>query len=66
MRDDFTPGFAMKWQAKDTRIALEAAKSLGMDLPGLKLADERLREAIEKGMGNDGSHSVYKLYGEEK
>lgn len=65
LRDDFTPGFALKWQAKDTRIALEAARSLGLDLPGLKLADARLREALEKGMGEDGSHSIYKLYGQE-
>ncbi len=62
LRDDFTPGFALKWQQKDTRIALEMAKELGMDLPGLKLADAKLREAKAKGMGDDGSHSVYKLY----
>jgi len=62
LRDDFTPGFALKWQQKDTRIALEMAKELGMDLPGLKLADEKLREAKAKGMGELGSHSVYKLY----
>jgi len=66
LNDDFTPGFALKWQAKDTRIALEAAKRLGMDLPGLKLADERLREALKKGLGEEGSHSIYKLYGEDK
>ena len=66
LRDDFTPGFALKWQAKDTRIALEAAKRLGLDLPGLKLADQRLREALNQGMGEDGSHSVYKLYRKEK
>jgi 3-hydroxyisobutyrate dehydrogenase len=65
LRDDFTPGFALKWQAKDTRIALEAATRLGLDLPGLKLADQRLRDAIAKGMGDEGSHSVYKLYGQE-
>jgi 3-hydroxyisobutyrate dehydrogenase len=62
LKDDFTPGFALKWQAKDTRIALEMAKEQGMDLPGLKLADARLREARDKGMGDLGSHAVYKLY----
>ena len=65
LKNDFTPGFALKWQAKDTRIALEAAKKLGMDLPGLKLADQRLREALDKGWGDEGSHSIYKLYGDE-
>lgn len=62
LRNDFTPGFALKWQQKDTRIALEMAREMGMDLPGLTLADGKLREAKEKGMGDDGSHSVYKLY----
>ena len=65
IHNDFTPGFALKWQAKDTRIALEVAKSIGLNLPGLALVDARLREAMERGMGEDGSHSIYKLYGQE-
>ena len=62
IQGDFAPGFSVKWQAKDARIAVEAAKKLGMDLPGLELARKRLEEAAAKGMGEDGTQSIYRLY----
>ena len=62
IQGDFAPGFSIKWQAKDARIAVEAAKKLGMDLPGLELARKRLEEAAGKGMGEDGTQSIYRLY----
>jgi len=62
LKGDFAPGFLLKWQLKDARIALEAARKIGMELPGLKMATERLREADEKGLGELGSQALYRLY----
>jgi 3-hydroxyisobutyrate dehydrogenase len=59
---DYAPGFPLKWQAKDARIATEAAIALKLELPALELAYERLKEAVAKGMGDFGSHAVARLY----
>jgi 3-hydroxyisobutyrate dehydrogenase len=60
---DYAPGFPLKWQAKDVRIALDAARALGLDLPALELAHRRLQEAMARGLGDEGSQAVVKLYG---
>ncbi len=62
LKDDFTPGFYLKWQAKDVKIAQAAARDLGLKLPGLDLAAEQLAEAMNRGLGEEGSHAIYKLY----
>jgi len=62
LNDDFTPGFSLKWQTKDIRIAMEALVPTGLDLPGLKAAYRQLNEAMARGYGEDGAHSVAKLY----
>jgi 3-hydroxyisobutyrate dehydrogenase len=62
LNDDFAPGFSLKWQTKDIRIAMEALVPAGLDLPGLKAAYRQLNEAMARGYGDDGSHSVAKLY----
>jgi 3-hydroxyisobutyrate dehydrogenase len=62
LNDDYTPGFSLKWQTKDIRIAMEALGSAGLDLPGLKAAYRQLNEAMARGYGDDGAHSVAKLY----
>lgn len=62
LRRDFAPGFSLKWQAKDVRIALDAARSLGLGLPGLEAAAERLRSAVDRGHGEEGVQALVKLY----
>jgi len=62
LNGDYEPGFFLKWQAKDIRIAMEAAGELGLSLPGLTLSHERLQAALARGLGDEGSHAVYKLY----
>jgi 3-hydroxyisobutyrate dehydrogenase len=62
LNGDYTPGFFLKWQAKDIRIALDAARELGLVLPGLELSHERLQAALARGLGDEGSHAVSKLY----
>lgn len=62
LRGDYTPGFSVKWQAKDVRIALDSIRTLGLDVPGLEMADGRLQAALAKGLGEEGVQAVYKLY----
>ena len=40
---DFAPGFKIAHQIKDLRLALEAAESLGISLPGVRLVVENLQ-----------------------
>jgi 3-hydroxyisobutyrate dehydrogenase len=60
---DFAPGFSVKWQAKDVRIALDMVKTLGLSAPGLTMADARLKDALAAGFGEEGVQALYKLYG---
>ncbi len=62
IRNDYAPGFSVKWQAKDVRIALDTVKKLGMEVPGLAMADGRLQDALARGFGEEGVQAVYKLY----
>lgn len=54
---DFTPGGPAKYQIKDTGVALDLARSLGLDLPGLTLADRLFRDLVDHG-GADLDHSA--------
>lgn len=45
---DFAPGFKVVHMIKDLRLTLEAAESLGLSLPGVKLALQQLQEAEAK------------------
>ncbi len=62
LHDDFAPGFFLKWQAKDIRIATEAAHEMGIVLPGLDLTHERLQAAVRAGLGDEGVQALFKLY----
>ena len=62
IKGDYSPGFPLKWQAKDARIAAETAISLKLELPALELAYARLKEAVAKGLGDLGAHAVHRLY----
>ena len=66
MNNDFTPGFSVKWQAKDVRIAEATLKKLKLGLPVLAAAREKLEEALAAGLGEEGVQAVYKLYTEKK
>ncbi|HEX9653376.1 MAG TPA: NAD(P)-dependent oxidoreductase [bacterium] len=62
---DFAPGFKLKLQQKDLRIAVETAKSLGNDFKGIELAFQLYNEAVKQGWGDFGSHALIKLYQEK-
>jgi len=38
-------------------------KKLGMSVPGLEMADARLKDALARGLGEEGVQALYKLYG---
>lgn len=62
IKGDFAPGFYVKHFIKDMEIALEAAREMGLDAPGLELALQRYRELAESGGAELGTQALYKLY----
>ncbi len=62
LNGDYAPGFSVKWQAKDIRIALDAAARLGVKLPGTETAAAQLRAALARGWGEEGVQALAKLF----
>jgi 3-hydroxyisobutyrate dehydrogenase len=56
---DYTPGFALRLAFKDARLALDAAKELGLELPLTAALTPRWQEAIADGHANDDVSSVF-------
>lgn len=61
---NFEPGFFVKHFIKDMGIALEAAKEMKLDTPGLKLAESLYQRLAELGYGDKGTQALYKLWDE--
>ncbi|MFB5267586.1 NAD(P)-dependent oxidoreductase [Paenibacillus enshidis] len=57
---NFEPGFYVKHFIKDMEIALESAKEMGMDTPGLTLAESLYRQLSELGYDEKGTQVLYK------
>ncbi len=55
---DFAPGFKVDHQIKDLRLALEAAESMGLNLPGTRLVLENLRAVQTAGGGEQGTQAL--------
>lgn len=62
VKDDFAPGFMIKLQQKDLRLASELVEDLGMDAPGTKWSYELFTKALEMGLGDDGNQGLYKVW----
>jgi len=62
LNGDFAPGFYMKHFIKDMGIALDEAKRMNLQLPGLKLAYSLYQELAEKGLENEGTQALHKAY----
>lgn len=60
IKDNFEPGFYIKHFIKDMKIALEEAKAMKMDVPGLSLALSLYEELVAKGEENSGTQALYK------
>ncbi|WP_017381302.1 NAD(P)-dependent oxidoreductase [Paenisporosarcina sp. TG-14] len=62
LKDDFEPGFYIKHFIKDMGIALDEAKTMGIQLPGLEMAYLMYQNLAEQGFENEGTQSLIKAY----
>lgn len=62
IQGDFEPGFYIKHFIKDMNIALEESEKLGMEAPGLALAQSMYKRLAEQGEENSGTHALYKYW----
>ncbi len=61
--NDFAPGFMIKLQAKDLRIAAASIEALGGGLPGTALTHRLCDEAVAAGLGEQGTQGLVNLLG---
>jgi 3-hydroxyisobutyrate dehydrogenase len=60
---DWAPGFMVRLQAKDLRIASEAMEASGGLLSGTALTARLFSEAAREGLGDQGTQALVKLLG---
>jgi len=58
---DFAPGFFVRHFQKDIGLALEEALDMGLETPGLLLAQELYGKLIDAGLGDRGTQALYLL-----
>lgn len=59
---NFAPGFYVKHFIKDLSIAVDSARSMGLDLPGLELAKAMYEKLAAAGGEDLGTQGLYQLY----
>jgi len=62
LKGDYAPGFYMKHFIKDMGIALDEAKKMNIQLPGLEKAYSLYQELANEGFENEGTQSLIKAY----
>lgn len=62
INEDDQPGFFIKHFIKDMGIALESAKSMDLDTPGLDLAFSLYKKMESQGFEENGTQALYKLF----
>ncbi|RYL95064.1 NAD(P)-dependent oxidoreductase [Sporolactobacillus sp. THM7-4] len=62
LKGDFAPGFYIKHLIKDEGIALDSAKSMGLETPGLSLSKEIYDQLAAAGEENSGTQAIFKKY----
>ncbi|MBC1374665.1 NAD(P)-dependent oxidoreductase [Listeria sp. FSL L7-0091] len=62
LKDDFSPGFFIKHFIKDMGIAISEAKQMGLELPGLSLAEKMYQTLAEQGLSEEGTQALIKYY----
>jgi len=58
---DFKPGFMIKLQRKDLRLAMEAARERGLDLAAFDLVHRLFEEAGQEGRDNEGTQALFAI-----
>lgn len=56
---DFRPGFTIKLQQKDLRLALDAAHQAGLDLRALNLVHRLFDDALHEGRAAQGTQALF-------
>lgn len=59
--DSYAPGFKTRLHRKDMGIVLDAARELGLMLPGSASVAQYLDGLVELGMGEEDSAAIYKI-----
>jgi 3-hydroxyisobutyrate dehydrogenase len=59
--NDFAPGFMIKLQQKDLRLVSEMLSRMGASLPGADLAYALFTEAVNSGLGEQGTQGLINL-----
>jgi len=62
---NFEPGFYIKHFIKDMGIALQSAKEMGLQTPGLALAESIYKQLAELGYDEKGTQALYLYYTEQ-
>lgn len=62
LQDNFSPGFFIKHFIKDMGIALSEAKQMGLELPGLSLAEKMYQTLADQGLSEEGTQALIKYY----
>ena len=62
LKGDYEPGFFVKHYIKDMKLAREAAKEIGIELPALDLTLDLYEKLAGKGFEDKGTQALYKLY----
>jgi len=62
IKQDDRPGFFIKHFIKDMGIAAASSKRLDLKTPGLDLALSLYRKMADRGLENDGTQALYKLF----
>jgi 3-hydroxyisobutyrate dehydrogenase len=58
---DFRPGFMIKLQHKDLRLAIAAARDAGLDLPALDLVFKLFDQGLRAGRGDEGTQALFAI-----
>ncbi len=65
LQSDFAPGFMIKLQQKDLRLAMELLEGYEEKFPGAALAHELFSQAVAQGLGEQGTQGLINLMSEE-
>jgi 3-hydroxyisobutyrate dehydrogenase len=62
LQGDFAPGFLIRLQQKDLRLVLESIQKIDGSFPATELAYKLFTEAVERGLGEQGTQGLINLY----
>lgn len=61
-KGDYRPGFSIRLQEKDLRLARELAEESQVECPGLTLVQSLFSAAVRRGLENEASHGLIHLW----